>query len=338
MTESDGELRHRALERRRLIEGGESTLFVKAGLPIAVRDYPERPGESAGYRNTVSEADIRYKEQHSKKKDERRGDEEEMDVDPGKWETFQKKINSKRKAEEENKPGSSVRAKPDQPHGDKRRMEVDDSEGAKPKVTRISNVMMQQAHPNERKLSKLEEQMQRQLLSLNGVDITEVYSPERVNAYASEYGLTAGTSMDLTTRDHDGRAWNFDEQEMRERAWERIKKEKPMCVIGSPMCTNFSILMNVNWKKMSREEINERWSKAVMHLEFCASLYRLQIDEGRYFLHEHPLSATSWKLPCIENLMSDMRVIRTKAHMCARTAWNQPTIKAQALCTNRLGL
>ena len=32
-----------------------------------------------------------------------------------------------------------------------------------------------------------------------GVDITEVYSPERVAKVAKRYGLAAGSSMDLTT-------------------------------------------------------------------------------------------------------------------------------------------
>ena len=33
-----------------------------------------------------------------------------------------------------------------------------------------------------------------------------------------------------------------------------------------------------------------------------ASLYREQIDGGRYFLHDHQLYASSWALPCMQDL------------------------------------
>ena len=45
---------------------------------------------------------------------------------------------------------------------------------------------------------------------LLGVDVTEVYSPERVVRVCSRYGLAGGSSMDLTT------GWNFDNQGGRE--------------------------------------------------------------------------------------------------------------------------
>ena len=35
--------------------------------------------------------------------------------------------------------------------------------------------------------------------TIPGVDITEVYSPERVAKVAERYGLVAGSSMNLTT-------------------------------------------------------------------------------------------------------------------------------------------
>ena len=40
-----------------------------------------------------------------------------------------------------------------------------------------------------------------------GVDITEVYSPERVAKVAKKFGLVAGSSMDLTN------GWDFNIEE-----------------------------------------------------------------------------------------------------------------------------
>ena len=44
-------------------------------------------------------------------------------------------------------------------------------------------------------------------------------------------------------------------------------------------------------------------AKAVPHTNFMTELYREQIEDGHYVLHEHHRRATSWKLPEIEKLM-----------------------------------
>ena len=36
-------------------------------------------------------------------------------------------------------------------------------------------------------------------------------------------------------------------------------------------------------------------NEAMMHLDFVCSLFRLQHDAGRYFVHEHPQGAGSWQ-------------------------------------------
>ena len=44
--------------------------------------------------------------------------------------------------------------------------------------------------------------------------------------------------------------------------------------------------------------------------------YRLQAEGGRYFLREHPNSATSSKMKEVLRLMSDLQLEKTTAHMC----------------------
>ena len=77
-------------------------------------------------------------------------------------------------------------------------------------------------------------------------------------------------------------------------------KEKPGLLIGSPMCRDWSQIMNINWPRMSQEERDARMKEAREHLRFVCTLYRLQHDEGRYFAHEHPQSAGSWNEDVIE--------------------------------------
>ena len=35
------------------------------------------------------------------------------------------------------------------------------------------------------------------------------------------------------------------------------------------------------------------------HIKFVFELYDMQVRSGRYFLHEHPAQATSWRLPVV---------------------------------------
>ena len=60
------------------------------------------------------------------------------------------------------------------------------------------------------------------------VDVTEVYSPERVNRLAKKFGLVPGASMDLTN------GYDFCKPEDRRRAWANIKQTSLFLVIGSP--------------------------------------------------------------------------------------------------------
>ena len=72
-----------------------------------------------------------------------------------------------------------------------------------------------------------------------GVDVTEIFSPPRVIKLAESYGLVPGLAFDLTTCDDDGQLWDFNVVERRQKAFDIIKRTKPLRVIGSPMCTIF---------------------------------------------------------------------------------------------------
>ena len=63
-----------------------------------------------------------------------------------------------------------------------------------------------------------------------GAIISEIYSPPRVSAVAKlcpSFGILPGFALDLTTHDDDGRHWDSDVDDMRERAWAKVKKEQP---------------------------------------------------------------------------------------------------------------
>ena len=59
-------------------------------------------------------------------------------------------------------------------------------------------------------MSELDNQMNN--LVIAGMDVAEIYSPPRISKRASEVGLKGGWSLDLTTKDSDGKAWDFSSQ------------------------------------------------------------------------------------------------------------------------------
>ena len=40
------------------------------------------------------------------------------------------------------------------------------------------------------------------------------------------------------------------------------------------------------------------------YLRFCVQLYRMQVEGGRYFVHEHTAGHASWRLKELQELLS----------------------------------
>ena len=98
---------------------------------------------------------------------------------------------------------------------------------------------------------------------LCGVDITEIYSPMRVNAVCSKYGLIPGDSFDLRN------GYDLSDEKVQAQVIRRIRDTEPRLIIGSPPCTLFSRLQALNiavhgpeWEKTFLVERE----KAVKHL------------------------------------------------------------------------
>ena len=158
-------------------------------------------------------------------------------------------------------------------------------------------------------------------------DISEIYSPPRITTVARRYGLRAGCSLDITTFDVDGRPWDFDDVEMRNRAIRKIVQEKPYVVITSPMCTDLSIMMNTNWGKLGQTEKGRRLSRARMHLRFACTLHLIQHKAGRYFIHEHPRTASSWREPCVTNVVRTTGTVFTHLDQCMYGLTSEKMVK-----------
>ena len=114
--------------------------------------------------------------------------------------------------------------------------------------------------------------------------VSEIYSPPRVTAATKllpELRLIPGFALDLTTADTDGALWDFDSKVMRDRALNKVREQRPMLLIGSPMCTAFSTWQRVNNKIRDPVTVAAERKRAVEHVEFCVELYREQLRHGR---------------------------------------------------------
>ena len=90
-----------------------------------------------------------------------------------------------------------------------------------------------------------------------------------------------GFAMDLTTVDEQGRPWDFDDEATRERARAIVVRDKPMLLVGSPMCTAYSAWQHINRLRRDSAIVKKELDKARVHLAFCCELYQLQQEGGR---------------------------------------------------------
>ena len=115
--------------------------------------------------------------------------------------------------------------------------------------------------------------------------------------------------MDLTN------GWDFTLPRHREAAKKYIKVFKPWVIIGSPECRMFSQLQNINriyWSIGKEKMLRE----AKDHVRFIMRVYKIQIEEGRFFLHEHPAEASSWFMKEVQEVMNKEGVVVTVADQC----------------------
>ena len=151
--------------------------------------------------------------------------------------------------------------------------------------------------------------------ALFGVDVTELYSPERVTKLCTRFGLIPGSALDLQT------GWGFTRMDRKVQVLRLVRREMPTIVVGSPPCTMMSMLQERNKAVQGKDatlmqEFDRKFAEAVEHVKFCCVVYRLQMRCGRYWLHEHPLSARSWDIDEMVKLCADPRVTVVQAHQC----------------------
>ena len=96
--------------------------------------------------------------------------------------------------------------------------------------------------------------------------MSEIYSPPRVTNVAKlrpELGCISGFAFDLTTNDEFGRPREFNNVEQRKPARQMVEMQKPMLLIGCPVCTAFSAWQHINKQKRDPTIVSKEYVRAM---------------------------------------------------------------------------
>ena len=123
--------------------------------------------------------------------------------------------------------------------------------------------------------------------------------------------------MDLRALRADGEHWDFTRIKDRRWAIRLVREQKPLWSIAAPPCASFTHLNAViNYPRMDHAEVSRRIQEGMLHLRCVCKLHHHQPKHNRFFLHEHPLSARSWKTEPVQDILRDPQVMVTKCNQC----------------------
>ncbi len=148
------------------------------------------------------------------------------------------------------------------------------------------------------------------------VDVMEIFSVPRVTTTAKAAGLRAGVALDIEVLNENGEKWDLTRKRMQDEAMNIIDETMPNLVVGSPPCSMFSQIQNINKGKTSTEAWESKMKYAMSMLDFAVKCYFKQLREGRWFLHERPRRARSWRTASMQRLLKRPGVFVVDAHMC----------------------
>ena len=123
-------------------------------------------------------------------------------------------------------------------------------------------------------------------------------------------------ALDLTTLDEQGSPWDFSLASQRKKALKLLEKDKPLLLVACPMCGPFSSINDLNYARMSAEEIQVKLEDAMMHMRFALCLCLKQIAAGRLFMFEHPAGASSWGTKMMQEMLGKEGVFLSKFDFC----------------------
>ena len=116
---------------------------------------------------------------------------------------------------------------------------------------------------------------------------------------ARQMNLSAGYPLDITTIDEvTGKIYDLRMQKGQTRLWGLLARQSPRLLVVSPPCATFSRLQHLRRTPMPEHERRDGLDLLEVAVKACST----QLKSGRTFIFEHPQSASSWEVPCLQQL------------------------------------
>ena len=125
-----------------------------------------------------------------------------------------------------------------------------------------------------------------------------------------------GYAIDLETCRGNGERWDLTNKTHQKDLEAILNDEDQYLLTGSPPCEAFSLLQGLNKNKVPEEVRQQRLKEGRDKLKISIKYYNDRRKKGRYFLHEHPAHATSWREPEMVALTNQKDVYVVEGPMC----------------------
>ena len=185
---------------------------------------------------------------------------------------------------------------------------------------------------------------------MHSLSFSEYCNPGCFTELAGEFGMLPGLIADIDLNDRESQEpLDMTLEVNQQRYMAALEDQDPYLVIGAPPCTRYSRLQNLNRGKQDPEKMarDDAQDEALLH--FAAKVYEDRHSKGRWFLHEHPWSATSWQDKRVMEVASLPGVFIARGEMCVwglkaadpdgqSNAWphgDDPTPELSLLCASK---
>lgn len=155
------------------------------------------------------------------------------------------------------------------------------------------------------------------LMDVGALDVLEVFSSKRMTKELKRFGLRDGVAVDIEELKPNGQErGGLDREEDFVMLQEMIWKEEPLLLTSSPPCKTFSPLRNLSNSKRDPEVVSHEEDVGRSRLRKSMHCRKMQDDEGRWYLREHPDGAWSWEEPEVKEMEQRSNTYVVRSPMC----------------------
>ena len=157
---------------------------------------------------------------------------------------------------------------------------------------------------------------------------SETHNKRLEDRVAGDGYLGLDERMDITTVNEQGVQWCVTNVETRNQAFRKIVAEKSFLLMGAHPYANWRSKSNASWSRMTQREKDDELHRARVHMQFVCRMYKLQHDEGRYFLHEHCQSELPWRKDFVEEIqeMTGAKLMSVSQGNCNLSSSEKSTV------------